>query len=50
MEKFMISGGCEKLGCERVYETIVENKEYRKLGSVLTKKAFIYTKKLWQRK
>lgn len=36
----------EKLGCQKVYETIVENKEYGKLGSVLTEKAFIYEKKL----
>ena len=36
----------EKLGCQRIYETIVENKEYGKLGSVLTEKAFIYEKKL----
>lgn len=36
----------EKLGCKKVYETIVENKEYGKLGSVLTERAFIYEKKL----
>lgn len=36
----------EKLGCEKVYETIIENKEYGKLGNVLTEKAFIYEKKL----
>ena len=36
----------EKLGCQRIYETVVENKEYGKLGSVLTEKAFIYKKKL----
>lgn len=36
----------EKLGCQRIYETVVENKEYGKLGSVLTEKAFIYEKKL----
>lgn len=36
----------EKIGCQRIYETIVENKEYGKLGSVLTEKAFIYEKKL----
>jgi len=40
-------GVYEKLGCEKVYETIVENKEYGKLGSVLTEKAFIYEKKLY---
>lgn len=36
----------EKIGCKKVYETIVENKEYGKLGSVSTEKAFIYEKKL----
>ncbi len=36
----------EKLGCKRIYETIVENKEYDKLGNVLIEKAFIYEKKL----
>ena len=36
----------EKLGCQKVYETIVENKEYGKLGNVLTEKAFIYEKRL----
>ena len=36
----------EKLGCKKIYETIVENKEYGKLGNVLTEKAFIYEKKL----
>lgn len=36
----------EKLGCKKVYETIVENKEYGKLENVLTEKAFIYEKKL----
>lgn len=36
----------EKLGCEKVYETIVKNKEYGKLGNILTEKAFIYEKKL----
>ena len=38
----------EKLGCKKVYETIIENKEYSKLGSVLTERAFIYEKKLWK--
>ncbi len=33
----------EKLGCRRVYETIVENKEY--LGNITTEQAFIYEKK-----
>lgn len=36
----------ERLGCKKIYETIVENKEYGKFGSVLTEKAFIYEKKL----
>ena len=36
----------ESLGCKKVYETIVENKEYGKLGSVLTEKAYIYEKVL----
>ena len=36
----------EKLGCTKVYETIVENKEYGKSGNILTEKAFIYEKKL----
>lgn len=36
----------EKLGCKKIYETIVENKEYGKLGNILTEKAFIYEKKL----
>lgn len=36
----------EKLGCKKIYETIVENKEYGKLGKILTEKAFIYEKKL----
>lgn len=34
----------EKSGCKRVYETIVENKEYGKLGNVITERAFIYEK------
>lgn len=36
----------EKLGCKKVYETVVENKEYGKLGSVTTEKAYVYKKKL----
>lgn len=36
----------EKLGFQKVYETIAENKEYGKLGSVLTEKAQLYEKKL----
>lgn len=35
----------EKLGCQKVYETIVENKEYGKLGNVTKEQAFIYEKK-----
>lgn len=35
----------EKLGCKKVYETIVENKEYGKLGNITTEQAFIYEKK-----
>lgn len=35
----------EKLGCKKVYETTVENKEYGKLGNVITEQAFIYEKK-----
>lgn len=37
----------ESLGCNRVYETIVENKEYGRLGNVLTEHAYIYEKNLW---
>ena len=36
----------ESLGCKKVYETIVENKEIEQLGNGYTKKAFIYEKKL----
>lgn len=36
----------EKLGCKKIYETIVENKEYGKLGNIPTEQAFIYEKKL----
>lgn len=36
----------ERLGCKKVYETTVKNKEYGKLGSVLTEQAFIYEKAL----
>lgn len=36
----------ESLGCNRVYETIVENKEYGRLGNVLTEHAYIYEKNL----
>lgn len=36
----------EKLGCKKVYETIVKNKEIGQLGNEYTEKAFIYEKKL----
>lgn len=36
----------ESLGCNRIYETIVENKEYGRLGNVLTEHAYIYEKNL----
>ena len=36
----------EACGCEKVYETIIKNKEYGKLGNISSEKAFIYEKKL----
>ena len=36
----------EALGCKKIYETVVENKEYGKLGSITTEKAYIYEKVL----
>lgn len=36
----------ENLGCNLVYETVVENKEYGRLGEISTEKAYIYEKKL----
>ncbi len=36
----------ESCGCEKVYETIVKNKEYGKLGNIANERAFIYEKKL----
>lgn len=36
----------ENLGCNRVYETIVENKEDESLGNTLTEHAYIYEKNL----
>lgn len=36
----------ESLGCKKVYETIVENKEIEQLGNGYTERAFIYEKKL----
>ena len=37
----------DSLGCKKVYETVVENKEYGKLGNVTKEKAFIYEKKFY---
>lgn len=34
----------ENTGCIKVYETVVKNKEYDKLGTIVTEKAFIYKK------
>lgn len=34
----------ESLGCKKVYETIIKNKEYGKLGKVTKEKAYIYEK------
>lgn len=34
----------ESLGCKRIYETIIENKEYGKLGNITTENAYIYEK------
>ncbi len=34
----------ESVGCQKVYQTIVENKEYGKLGKVNKETAFIYEK------
>lgn len=36
----------ESLGCKKVYETIIENKEYGKLGNITKEKAYIYEKVL----
>lgn len=36
----------ERCGCKKIYETIVENKEYGILGQSTSEKAFIYEKKL----
>ena len=35
----------ERVGCKKVFETIVENKEYGKLGNITKEQAFIYEKK-----
>ena len=34
----------EKLGCTKVYETIIKNKEYDNLGNIEKERAFIYKK------
>ncbi len=34
----------ESLGCKRIYETVVENKEYGTLENTITEKAYIYEK------
>lgn len=36
----------ESLGCKKVYETVVENKEYGKLGNITKETAYIYEKVL----
>ena len=36
----------EKCGCQKIYETMIENTEYGKLGKIEAEKAFIYEKKL----
>lgn len=36
----------ESCGCKRIYETIVRNQEYGKLGNISSEKAFVYEKKL----
>lgn len=36
----------EKLGCKRIYETIITNREYGKICNRTTEKAFIYEKTL----
>lgn len=36
----------ESLGCKKIYETVVENKEYGKLGNITKEKAYIYEKQL----
>lgn len=39
-------GFSESMGCTKVYETIVENQEYGKLGATCSEKAFVYEKRL----
>lgn len=36
----------EHLGCQRVFETVIENKEYGKVGETSSEIAYIYEKKL----
>lgn len=36
----------ETLGCKKIYETIVENKEYGKLGKISKEHAYVYSKEL----
>lgn len=36
----------EDCGCKKIYETIVKNQEYGKLGNISSEKAFIYEKNL----
>ena len=37
----------ESLGCKKIYDTIVENKEYGKLGNVSSEHAYVYEKVLF---
>lgn len=34
----------EKMGCEKHYETVIENREYGRLGKTSTEKAFVFVK------
>lgn len=34
----------EKCGCQKIYETMIENTEYGKLEKIKAEKAFIYEK------
>ena len=36
----------ENCGCKKIYEAIVKNQEYSKLGNISSEKAFIYEKTL----
>lgn len=47
--QILTDGACsykfyEAVGCNKIYETVVENKEYGKLGKVIESKAYIYEK------